>query len=137
LIDIRRCLPPTNSLRCNIGGRVLFILIILLIPSKKGISYAFKLYKIRAGIENEQKSAGKYQYKLYLFTIPDSVTFFDNWFAIAYGVNVGGNGIVIASLAIIIALRFINEKKTYLEFHKYSLLYLAITGGLTYVLFFL
>jgi len=44
-IGIRRCLPHPNSLRCNIGGRVLFILIILSILSKNGNSYTFKLRK--------------------------------------------------------------------------------------------
>ncbi|KAA0258246.1 citrate transporter [Deferribacter autotrophicus] len=63
--------------------------------------------------------------------------FSHEWFSIAYGVNVGGNGIVFASLANIIALRFINKKKMYLEYHKYSLHYLVITGGLIYTLFFL
>ena len=42
--------------------------------------------------------------------VPASVfvsKFSDNYFAITYGVNVGGNGLVIASLANIIALRMI------------------------------
>ncbi len=62
--------------------------------------------------------------------------FSHNWLSIAYGVNVGGNGTVIASLANIIALRFVRDRKIWIEFHKYSLIYLLITGGLVYVLFF-
>jgi|Deesub1362A_J573_1020465.scaffolds.fasta_scaffold00039_143 Na+/H+ antiporter NhaD/arsenite permease-like protein len=58
--------------------------------------------------------------------------FTDNWLAIAYGVNVGGNGLFIGSLANIIALKFINN---WLEFHKYSLAYFILTGSLVYVVF--
>ncbi|MCD6299176.1 MAG: citrate transporter [Thermoplasmata archaeon] len=63
--------------------------------------------------------------------------FSHNWLSIAYGVNVGGNGTVIASLANIIALRFAGGKKIWMDFHKYSLLYLIVTGGLAYAVFFL
>ena len=63
--------------------------------------------------------------------------FSNGWLAIAYGVNVGGNGLVMASLANIIALRFVKGKSIWLDFHKYSILYLLITGGLVYLLFFL
>ncbi len=58
--------------------------------------------------------------------------FSDNWLAIAYGVNVGGNGIVIASLANVIALRMLKNKKAWLTFHKYSIPYFLITIILTY-----
>ena len=62
--------------------------------------------------------------------------FSHNWHAVSYGVNVGGNGIVIGSLANIIALRMAKNRKIFLDFHKYSIPYLLITGGITYVLFF-
>ncbi len=71
--------------------------------------------------------------------VPASIfisNFSHNWKAIAYGVNIGGNGIIIGSLANLIALRFINDKKIYLQFHKYSLLFLSITALLCYFLFF-
>ena len=61
--------------------------------------------------------------------------FSHNLLAIAYGVNVGGNGLVIGSLANIIALTFINKKKAWFNFHKYSLPYIIITGSLVYVFF--
>jgi Na+/H+ antiporter NhaD/arsenite permease-like protein len=51
--------------------------------------------------------------------------------AIAYGVNIAGNGLLIASLANIIALRFL-EKKPYLLFHKYSLTFFIIAYLLTF-----
>jgi Na+/H+ antiporter NhaD/arsenite permease-like protein len=60
--------------------------------------------------------------------VPASIflTHFSNqYFAIAYGVNLGGNGLIIASLANIIALRFIN--KGYLIFHKYSITFIILS----------
>ena len=62
--------------------------------------------------------------------------FSTGWLAIAYGVNVGGNGLVMASLANIIALRFVKRKSIWLDFHKYSIIYLIITGSLISILFF-
>ncbi len=60
---------------------------------------------------------------------------FDNhWLDITYGVNVGGNGLVIASLANIIAMRMAKNTKIWIKFHKYSILYLIITATLTYML---
>ncbi len=49
-----------------------------------------------------------------------------NYRIIAYGVNVGGNGFIIASLANIIALR-LSKKSLFREFHKYSIPFLLIT----------
>ena len=63
--------------------------------------------------------------------------FSPNWLSIAYGVNIGGNGTAIASLANLIALRLAGGKKIWVDFHKYSLLYLVVTAGMAYVLFFL
>ena len=60
--------------------------------------------------------------------------FSSNWLAIAYGVNVGGNGIVIASLANLIALRMVGDKKIWSRFHRYSLVYLSISACLIYFL---
>jgi len=71
--------------------------------------------------------------------VPASVfvsKFSDNYFAITYGVNVGGNGLVIASLANIIALRMIQNKRVWLDFHKYSVPYFLLTIIITYISFF-
>ncbi len=46
--------------------------------------------------------------------------FSNNYLAIAYGTDIGGNGLLIGSLANIIALRFLKNPKAYIEFHKYS-----------------
>ncbi len=62
--------------------------------------------------------------------------FSTQWQAIAYGVNVGGNGLVLASLANIIALRFVKRRSVWIDFHKYSLLYLAVTSVLVYLVFY-
>ncbi len=60
--------------------------------------------------------------------------FSNNWQAIAYGVNVGGNGLIIASLANLLALRIAGGKGQWLSFHKYSLLFLAVSLALVYLL---
>ncbi len=52
---------------------------------------------------------------------------------IAYGVNVGGNGIVIGSLANIIALRLEGSKEVWKLFHKYSIVYLLIVSVLVWL----
>jgi len=51
----------------------------------------------------------------------------NNFKMIAYGVNVGGNGIVIGSFANLIALHFLKRRTDYLSFHLYSLPYFVAT----------
>ncbi len=46
---------------------------------------------------------------------------------IAYGVNVGGNGLVIGSFANLIALRFIKKPRKNLLFHVYSIPFFLVT----------
>ena len=62
--------------------------------------------------------------------------FSSDWRAIAYGVTVGGNGVIIASLANLLALRIAGGEGLWLKFHKYSLLYLAASLCLIYLLMF-
>ncbi len=50
-----------------------------------------------------------------------------NFRIITYGVNIGGNGLLISSFANLIALRFSNRKHKYFSFHVYSLPYFIIT----------
>ncbi|MGC8561620.1 MAG: SLC13 family permease [Thermoplasmata archaeon] len=54
---------------------------------------------------------------------------------LSYGVNIGGNGTVIASLANIIALRNLSGKN-FLNFNKYSFLFLAITAVAGFLILF-
>ncbi len=56
--------------------------------------------------------------------------------AVAYGVNLGGNGVIIASMANVIAMRMVRIKGLMIEFHKYSLLFLTVSFALAYFLFF-
>src|SRR5574338_222528 len=55
-----------------------------------------------------------------------------DWRTIAYGVNVGGFGFLIGSLANIIALRLLGERRAWWVFHAYSLPYLALAAGLAW-----
>jgi Na+/H+ antiporter NhaD/arsenite permease-like protein len=47
--------------------------------------------------------------------------------ALAYGVNLAGNGLLIGSMANIIALRFYPNSKIYIQFHKYSILFFILS----------
>ncbi|MHA1862003.1 MAG: hypothetical protein ACTSVM_06925 [Candidatus Ranarchaeia archaeon] len=71
--------------------------------------------------------------------VPASVLvakFSHEWLPICYGVNAGGNGLVIGSLANIIALRMMNRKKIWLVFHKYSIPYFLLTIAAVYLVFY-
>ena len=62
--------------------------------------------------------------------VPSSVllTHYSSSFKIiAYGVNIGGNGLLIGSFANLIALRFIDKKSKYVIFHAYSVPYFTFT----------
>ncbi len=52
-----------------------------------------------------------------------------NWMVLAYAVNIGGSGIVIGSMANLIALRLVDSKIIFIRFHKYSFLYLLLSAG--------
>ncbi len=54
---------------------------------------------------------------------------------IAYGVNVGGNGFLIASFANLIALRFTEKGSNYFLFHLYSIPFFIVTLISSYWLF--
>ncbi len=58
-----------------------------------------------------------------------------NWKAICYGVNVGGNGIILASLANIISVRYAGSKLL-VDFHRYSVVYFILTLVLVLLLLF-
>ena len=57
--------------------------------------------------------------------------FSDNWRIIC----IGGNGLVIASLANAIALRISKDKKAWIRFHLFSVPYLTISSIIVYFLF--
>jgi len=75
----------------------------------------------------------------FISNVPASVfvsKFSTEWQAIAYGVNIGGNGLVIGSLANIIALRMTKSKKIWIDFHKYSIPYFLFTATVIYFLIY-
>jgi Na+/H+ antiporter NhaD/arsenite permease-like protein len=60
--------------------------------------------------------------------------FSQNWKVIAFAVNIAGNGLVVSSLANIIALRLGGGKSLWLAFHLYSLPFLAASALAGYLL---
>lgn len=59
-----------------------------------------------------------------------------DWRVLAYGVNIGGFGLAIGSLANLIALRMANDRRAWLSFHCYALPFLALAGGVGWLLLF-
>ncbi len=121
-----------------------WLLILLFIVIFIDFSLISKIPAVHEGISSINLNTPK---NLFLFSaflsqlvsnVPATVmlsNFSSNWLVMGYGVNVGGNGVVIASLANIIALRLAKKRRIWISFHKYSLLYLLITLGIFYALF--
>lgn len=59
-----------------------------------------------------------------------------DWRVIAYGVNIGGFGVMVGSLANLIALRMVGDRRAWLSFHAYSLPFLAVAGIVGYALLY-
>jgi Na+/H+ antiporter NhaD/arsenite permease-like protein len=57
-----------------------------------------------------------------------------DWRVIAYGVNIGGFGFMVGSLANLIALRMSGDRKAWLLFHAYAVPFLAAAAALGYAL---
>lgn len=57
-----------------------------------------------------------------------------DWRVIAYAVNVGGFGLMIGSLANIIALRMAPDRRAWITFHAYSLPFLLVASALAWLL---
>jgi di/tricarboxylate transporter len=57
-----------------------------------------------------------------------------DWRVIAYAVNVGGFGLMIGSLANIIALRMAPDRRAWISFHAYSLPFLVVASALAWLL---
>ncbi|WP_367883408.1 transporter permease [Thermococcus peptonophilus] len=54
-----------------------------------------------------------------------------DWISLAVGVNIGGTGLIIGSLANLIAVRIGGDVGGIREFHRYSLPFLMITAALS------
>ena len=59
-----------------------------------------------------------------------------DWRLLAYGVNVGGFGLVLGSLANLIALRMAKDSRAWFSFHLYSLPFLMVAAAVGYALMF-
>ena len=59
-----------------------------------------------------------------------------DWRVLAYGVNVGGFGLLIGSLANLIALRMARDRRAWLSFHLYGLPALIVAAAVGYGLLF-
>jgi di/tricarboxylate transporter len=60
-----------------------------------------------------------------------------DWRVLAYGVNVGGFGFMVGSLANLIALRMSADRKAWLSFHCYAIPSLGVAAAWGYALLFL
>jgi Na+/H+ antiporter NhaD/arsenite permease-like protein len=60
-----------------------------------------------------------------------------DWRVIAYGVNIGGFGLAVGSLANLIALRMVGERTAWLRFHVFAIPFLGLAAVLGYGLLFL
>ena len=56
---------------------------------------------------------------------------------IAYGVNVGGFGLMVESLANLIALRLSGDRRAWLSFHAYAVPALLVATAAGYALLFI
>lgn len=59
-----------------------------------------------------------------------------DWKALAYGVNIGGFGFMVGSLANLIALRMSGDRRAWITFHGYALPFLFLATALGYALLF-
>lgn len=73
----------------------------------------------------------------FISNVPTTVLFgkISSFAVLSYGVNIGGNGTVVASLANIIALRNLSGKN-FLKFNKYSFLFLVVTAVAGFLILF-
>lgn len=63
--------------------------------------------------------------------------FSKDWRVIAYSVNVGGFGLMIGSLANLIALRMTGDRRSWRAFHVYSIPSLVVASAIGYALLFI
>jgi Na+/H+ antiporter NhaD/arsenite permease-like protein len=59
-----------------------------------------------------------------------------NWKVLSYAVNIGGFGLALGSMANLIALRLLGERRAWLSFHAWALPSLVVAAGVGYGLLF-
>ncbi len=118
---------------------LLFVVMFIDFHLLSEVPFVTKLMKQFAMARPSDAFMGSLLSSQFMSNVPAAIfisKFSNSWRAIAYGVSVGGNGLVMASLANIIALRFVRRRSIWMDFHKYSLLYLAVTAVLVYLVFY-
>ncbi len=114
---------PSNLSKVDVGLILTFILIF----------YDVNLAREILRITIPRNAIDIYLYSLilsqFISNVPTTVLFgkVANWPALAYGVDIGGNGTLVASLANLIAFRNMRVKDI-LRFTKFSFLFLFITS---------
>ncbi len=130
-----------RDIMCKIDWLLLMLFIVMFIDFHilAGISWVSEAVN-RIDMGNARSvflfSAGLSQF---ISNVPAAIftsKFTTSWRAISYGVNVGGNGLIIGSMANIIAIRIAGEGKLMRTFHKYSIPYLLVTLAISYLLLF-
>jgi Na+/H+ antiporter NhaD/arsenite permease-like protein len=62
--------------------------------------------------------------------------FSKDWKVLAYAVNIGGFGLMVGSLANLIALRMVSDKRAWLQFHAWSIPFLLASAAIGWLLLF-
>ncbi|BBB33272.1 transporter [Thermotomaculum hydrothermale] len=121
----------------------IFIVLFILVFIDMNLLSQLKIVKVFITHFDFLKGFNIYFFSAFLSQITSNVPatiliskFSGNYRAIAYGVNVGGSGLFLASFANIIALRLAKKKGLFFEFHKISILYFLVTLLITSFLFF-
>ncbi len=130
-------LDPGSLKEANWPLIAVFILMFLDFHLLASVEFVIKLFGGLAQGTSGQVFAGSVLASQVISNVPAVILvsqFSHNWKAIAYGVNVGGNGLFVGSLANLIALKLTNDRKIWTEFHKYSIAYLLISAPLVYFL---
>lgn len=124
-------LKPEAVLRVDYELILVFILIFLVMNSVR------TLIPIPLGGSGVQVYFSSIVLSQFISNVPTTVLFgkVSSLMALSYGVNIGGNGTIIASLANIIALRSLSGKN-FLRFNKYSFLFLGITAMVGFFMLF-
>lgn len=124
-------LEPRTIVRVDYPLIVVFILIFLVMNSIRA------LVPIALGTGGVQTYFSSILLSQLISNVPTTVLFgkASSFAVLSYGVNIGGNGSVVASLANIIALRSLSGKN-FAKFNRYSFLFLGVTALVGFLILF-